>query len=70
MDWSFGGFLPTFLWIVFLSAAVLSAVLGLVLAYHWFRYSFNPIVPFIATVAYAGGCFLFLFVMFAALLTL
>lgn len=60
----------TLAWVVFAAAAALSAVLGVILAYHWIRFSMSPVVSLIALVVYGSGCILFLFIMFVALLSL
>lgn len=59
----------TLLWVVFAAAGALSAILGLLLAYHWVRFSMQSVVPFIAIVTYSSGCVFFLFIMFVAAFT-
>ncbi len=38
------------------AAAVVSAVLGTILAYHWFKFGSNRTVSLFALILYAGGC--------------
>jgi len=45
----------TFLWIVFLSTALLFAGYGLVLVFHWIKYSLNPAAASIAIIVYVTG---------------
>lgn len=41
-------------WAMFAGALLLSVLLGVILAYHWFRYAMNPGIAFVATVVYAS----------------
>ncbi len=55
------------LWLVFIGALILSAVIGLILAYHWKRFSANPVIGFFTIIGYAVGCLIFLGTMFASI---
>jgi len=67
-----GGVLPGFFsllaWAIFLGAAALSVVLGIILSFHWFRYAMNPSVAMIASVVYGGGTLLILSILLGAVL--
>ena len=65
-----GGFLVTFVWILFAAAIALSIGLGAILMYHWTRFAMNSVVPAIALIVYGSGCALFIFVMFGAALAM
>lgn len=65
-----GQFVTTIMWVFFASTLALSLILGVILSYHWMRYAMNGFVSMVALILYAGGCFLFLSTMFAAILTL
>lgn len=41
------------LWVLFAAALLLSATLGVALAYHWSKYAMNPVMPVIASAVYA-----------------
>lgn len=70
-DWmELQGLLIPLLWIVFLGGAIVSGAIGLILAYHWARFSANPAIAFVTIATYAAGCILLLGIMFAALLAL
>jgi len=64
------GILIPLLWIVFLGGAIVSGGVGVILAYHWMRFSASPAVAFFSIAAYAAGCVVLLGIMFAAVLTL
>ncbi|TSC85531.1 MAG: hypothetical protein G01um10148_917 [Parcubacteria group bacterium Gr01-1014_8] len=65
-----GQFVTTLMWVMFVATAALSIILGIILSYHWVRFSMNAFVATFAVVIYAGGCFLFLSTMFAAIIAL
>ena len=44
------------LWVLFGAASLLSLALGIVLTYHWFNYSTNVVIPFVATMLYTAVC--------------
>jgi len=46
----------TGLWALVAGAFVLSLAVGIVLAFHWFKYATSTVVPFIATTVYAIVC--------------
>ncbi len=58
------------LWVVLAVACALSSLLGLVLAFHLFKYSTSQKIAVIATGLYAGVSFLLLFSLFALALSL
>ena len=58
------------LWIVFTAAALISAAVGIIIAYHWTRFSASPTIGFFTVVAYAGGCVVLLGVMMASILAI
>ncbi|RJR14015.1 hypothetical protein C4585_00895 [Candidatus Parcubacteria bacterium] len=57
-------------WSIFTGAALFTVLAGLVLAYHWFRYSFNKTVSLIALAIYGTVSFAFLSFLFVAALEL
>jgi hypothetical protein len=56
--------------VIFSAALGLSLSLGIILSYHWFRFSMNPVMPFVAVVAYGGVCAILLALMFSIMQTL
>lgn len=64
------GTLSLLLWVVLALACALSSLLGLVLAFHLFKYSTSSKVALIATTAYAGVSVVLLFSLFALALSL
>lgn len=48
------------------AAAVLSIIVGGILAYHWMRYSMNATISFITLALYAGVSALLVTLLFAA----
>jgi len=58
-----------FLWIVFGASTALAIVLGVILSYHWLRFSMNPVVPAIALMLYMTICFMLLSTMFGVVVT-
>ena len=54
------------LWIVFLGALILSGAVGLILTYHWKRFSASPIIGFFTISVYAFGGVVFLGIMLAS----
>ncbi|MBI2612454.1 hypothetical protein HYW59_01415 [Candidatus Kaiserbacteria bacterium] len=50
------GLASVVLWVMSLAAAIVSAVLGTILAYHWFNFGSNRTVSLFALILYAGGC--------------
>ena len=67
-----GGVLPGFFsllaWAIFLGAAALSVVLGVILSFHWFRYAMNPSIAMISTVVYGAGTLLLLSILLGAVI--
>ncbi len=59
--------LSAVLWVVFGAAAVLTVVVGVILAYHWLRYSMNPFMPVLAVGTYGVVSFLLLSLMFGSI---
>jgi hypothetical protein len=57
------------LWVLLTAAALLSATLGIVFAYHWFNYSMNKRISFTAIAVYAMVCFVLLFILLALALS-
>jgi len=55
-------------WSIFTGAALFAVFAGLVLSYHWFRYSFNKTVSIIALAVYGTVSFVFLSLLFSAVL--
>lgn len=51
-----GALTSVILWVMSLAAAVVSVVLGTILAYHWFNFGSNKTVSLVALILYAGGC--------------
>lgn len=64
------GLLIPLLWCIFLGGAIVSGGVGLILAYHWARFSASPAIAFFSIAVYAAGCVVLLGVMFAAVLAL
>jgi hypothetical protein len=54
MDPVFMSALPLLAWAIFAAATALTVLLGLLLAYHWFRYAMNPAVSLLSSAVYAG----------------
>ena len=50
------GIVSLILWVMSLATAIVSAVLGTILAYHWFNFGSNATVSLFALILYAGGC--------------
>ena len=65
-----GQFVTTLMWVLFAAGAGLSILLGAILSYHWVRFAMNAFVSSVALALYAGGCFLLLSTMFAAIVSL
>ncbi len=47
------------------SAVLLSTVMGAVLAYHWYRFSRDPLYTAATIAFYGAGCTLFIAIMFS-----
>ncbi len=58
------------LWIIFFISVLTSAVFGLLLSYHWIRYSASSTLTFFSIVTYACGCVVLLGTMLAAIIAL
>lgn len=58
------------LWVVLTIACAFSSLLGVVLAFHLFKYSTSSKIATIATVTYAGVSIALLFSLFALALSL
>lgn len=54
------GLVGVIFWVMSLAAAIVSGLLGTILAYHWFNFGSNRTVSFVALILYAGGCGAFL----------
>ena len=52
MDPTLAASLPLIAWAVFAGATALSAVLGGILAYHWYRFAMNPAVSTLSLIIY------------------
>jgi O-antigen ligase len=50
------GFLQLLTGAILLGALALAVVLGLILAYHWYRFALNPRAATIASIVYSVGC--------------
>lgn len=55
-------------WSIFVGAAFFTVLAGIVLSYHWFRYSFNKTVSLIALAVYGTVGFVLLSLLFRAVL--
>jgi len=55
------------LWVVFFVAVVIAVGFGILLAYHWVRFSASTFATIITISAYAGACFFILSSMLLAL---
>lgn len=66
MDPVFMSALPLLAWAIFAASTALTILLGLLLAYHWFRYAMNPAVALLSSIIYAGTAFLLLSGLLAA----
>lgn len=68
-----GGVLPGFFsllaWAIFLGATALSIVLGIILSFHWFKYSMNPNGAMIASIVYGAGCLVILTLLIGAVVS-
>lgn len=53
-------------WSIFTGAALFTILAGIVLSYHWFRYSFNKTASIIALSLYGGVSFVLLSLLFNA----
>lgn len=62
------GFFSLLAWAILLGSAALSVVLGLILSFHWYRYSSNQNVAFISTLVYGGGCLVILALLLGAVI--
>lgn len=56
--------------IITTSAAVLAAVVGIILAYHWRRFALSPLGTVGTLGLYAAGCVILVSLMYAAAPTL
>lgn len=70
MDPVFMRALPLLAWAVFAAASALTICLGLLLAYHWFRYAMNPAVSLLSLVTYSGVAFVLLSGLLTAAITI
>ena len=52
MDPLLAASLPLVAWAVFAGATALSAVLGSILAYHWYRFAMNPAGATLSLIVY------------------
>lgn len=64
------GFFPFLGWAIFLGGLALSVALGVILSFHWYRYAMNSAVATTATIIYAAGTFVILFMLLGAVLSL
>ena len=64
-----GIFVPL-LWIVFLGAAIVSAMVGIILAYHWIRFGAAPTITLFTLAAYATGSVILLGLMLGSIIAL
>ena len=58
------------LWIVVLVAIVVAIGFGIILAYHWYRFSDSPGTTAVTLIAYTIGSIIFVTAMLAALTAL
>ena len=58
--------LPLLSWAVFGGAALLTAALGAILAYHWYRYAMNPRIATLSFAVYSIVSFILLTGLFAS----
>ena len=68
MDPELSAFLIPLLWIFFAVSVLVSAGIGLMLAYHWARFGASYILSFFTIAVYAAGCVVLLGFMFGAAL--
>ena len=66
MDPALSASLPLIAWAVFGGAALLTAALGAILAYHWYRYAMNPAVATLSFAVYSIVSFVLLSTLFAS----
>lgn len=64
------GFFPLLGWAIFLGATALSATLGIILSFHWFKYAMNPRVAMTGTIIYSAGCVVILALLLGAVVGL
>jgi hypothetical protein len=50
-------------WVLLFSSVALALVVGVIVAYHWFRYAMNPVAAFIAIGTYSIGALVLLAIM-------
>lgn len=60
-------FLPSVAWVLAAASLLFTTLLGLTLAYHWFRYAFAPFVSGVTLTVYIAVSVTLLSGMFAAL---
>ncbi len=63
-------YLPALAWVLTAASLLLSAFLGIILIYHWFRYAMNPTMTVIIFVMYTAVSAMLLSGMFASLVIL
>lgn len=51
-------------WVIAAGAAVFALVVGIILAYHWYRFALSPVAASFASALYAAGCIIFLIILF------
>lgn len=70
MDPSLAAFLPSLAWAVFAAATALAVTLGVILAYHWFRYALNKQMSFTMLILYGVVTLMSLFALLASTITI
>ncbi len=60
-------FLPFLVWTIAAASLLLTTLLGVILAFHWFRYAFAPMISSVALAVYIAVSVTLLSGMFAAL---
>lgn len=58
--------LPLLAWAVFAASTALTILLGLLLAYHWFRYAMNPAMSLLSLAIYSATALVLLSGLLAA----
>jgi uncharacterized membrane protein YoaK (UPF0700 family) len=59
--------LKALMWITAISTLIVTVVLGVILAYHWNKYSGNPSVARLSLLVYAVGALIPIFWMFGSI---
>ena len=60
-------FVPSLMWILAAASLLFTTLLGIILAFHWFRYAFAPFVSVVTLAVYAAVSVALVSGMFTAL---